>query len=813
MKNLAAATVIAGMGWAPLTTPAQTVPDTTPPPADQAAAPPPASIEEIVVTARRTAENAQTVPVAISAMGAEDLQREQINSVQDLQGRVPSMNISPQGTQRNVETPTIRGQGATYSASPGVVIYFAEVPLPADSVGQGQGGPGKFFDLADVQVLKGSQGTLFGRNTTGGALLLEPRKPDNGFSGLVKVEGTTYSGQNYEGVLNVPLVDDKLLLRAAGKFLDRGGYTHDVVTGKDYDNKHFWTARLGLTWKPTDSINNYFLGYYTSSQDNGTGTVLNAINSAGFNAAILAGIGLSPLPIIPPQLQPGCLYFDLQASSTNCGQDIVAAQQARDIRHVQLSADPMDMVRTGAAIDNLGIDLNDKLTLRNIASYSSYKHNFRWDADGSRAPLNDNHNPDGTHTSDLAIYTDELQLQGKALDDRLKFTSGFYLEHGRPQGAQENYVTAIFNPVYQTFTLKHTSYGPYAQGTYDLGGISDALDTVRLTVGARYTVDRISGNGLVSVGSPTGTSTTIATGALHDAAPTWTVGLDDMLGDTLVYGKVSRGYKAGGFSGIAVNPAHFTFGPEFVTNYEVGQKSDFHLGQTPARVNTAVYYTNYRDMQRTGVDSYVPPNAAPGTMPEFGGATFNVGNAAIAGVELDATVQPATGLSLVAGYSFTYTQYKRYELLSSNLTPAADCTGQVIPRGQMQHLQCIPFAFAPRNQYSVSGRYALPLDPAIGKVEGALTWAWTGGQYTSNTSVPSTEPDAWLSPYGLLNGSLSWGHIYGALFDIQLYGTNLLNKQYRISNSSVWNTLYFQSSIWGEPRIIGLQMSYAWGGG
>src|SRR3546814_697195 len=171
-------------------------------------------------------------------MSADDLKREQINSTQDLQDKVPSLVIGTNSQMRNTETPSIRGQGAQFGAAPGVLIYFAEVPLPADLVANNQGGPGKFFDLQNLQILKGSQGTLFGRNTTGGALLLEPHRPEEGFSASLRAEATSYSGRGYEAVLNAPLIDETLLARLGFKYFDRDGFTRDVTTGKDYDNKH-----------------------------------------------------------------------------------------------------------------------------------------------------------------------------------------------------------------------------------------------------------------------------------------------------------------------------------------------------------------------------------------------------------------------------------------------------------------------------------------------------------------------------------------------------------------------------------------------
>jgi len=783
----------------PLAQQAEAAPMVPPPSAERGM-----MIEEIVVTARRTAENLQDVPVAISALSGADLARESINSAQDLQGRVPSLVISPGAQTRNTETPTIRGQGATFGASPGVVIYFAEVPQPGDSTTNGQGGPGKFFDLSNMQVLKGSQGTLFGRNTTGGALLLEPRKPQDEFSAYLKAEGTSFSGRGYEGVINLPLASDTLLMRAGIKYFDREGFTTDVVTGKDYDSKHFYHGRLGLTWRPTEGVENYLFGYYSNSKDNGTANVIEAVNSEGFNAAILTAAGAGPLPLVPAQQQPGCVYFNVNAPSNDCGQDIAAEQQARSNRRVQLSADPNDILKTGGVIDAFSFALSDDVTLRNIASYSFYEHHFRWDLDGSRARLNDIDGPDDRNSSDTAVYTEELQLQGTLFDDRLKFVVGGYYEYMKPTGLQENYVTALFNTVYQVYEITRHSYGPFAQATYGMGGLAEALEDLSLTVGTRYSVDQIEGSAAIN-DEP-------VSGETDDSALTWTVGLDYKLENSMLYGKVSRGYKTGGFSPIAVDPAHLRYAPEFVLNYEVGYKTDFDIGTVPARVNAALYYTDYTDMQRTGGDSYVAPDAPPGTMQSFGGAVFNAGKAWISGFEIDATVVPFTGFNLSANYAYTEAEYEEFELLIGGVTPPLDCSGQRIPRGEVADFKCMPFQYTPKHQYSVSARYELPVAESVGTIEGSLTYSWVGERYSSAHSLPEDEPGAWMSALGLVNASIRWDRIMNSRMNLQLYGTNLTGEDYRLANSNVWNFLYLRSSIYGEPRVFGLTLSYDWGG-
>ncbi len=759
-------------------------------------------IATVVVTARRTAENLQKVPVAVTAFSAKDLERQQIKSAQDLNGVVPSLVVSTGSTLRNSETPTIRGQGATFGASPGVVIYYAEVPLPSDFFNNQQGGPGKFFDLADLQVLKGAQGTLFGRNTTGGALVLEPHKPDPAFEASLKSELGNFEARGAEGILNVPVIEDQLFLRLGAKYYERGGFTENIATGAELDSRGFRTFRLGLMWKPTDGIQNYLLGYYTHSADNGTSQVLEQINRT---------VTLGPINV-------GCAAVAASAASveghfatnyTNCGSDIVAAQQARGVRAVDLSTSPDDILDTGGAIDNFNYEISDALTLRNIASYQTYKHHYRWDEDGSNLPLNDFNNPDDSNSSDFETYTEELQVQGRAWGGGLKYVGGVYYQYLQPTGVQQNLGLQLgLIDTRASFDIKTRSYGPYAQATYDMGTLVDALDGLNVTAGARYTSDDSSGtatSGSYFTGAPNPlfrVGGVPISSSVKNSAPTYTFGVDYKVPTTMLYAKVSRGYKSGGISPQAVTPSRYTYMPEFVLNYEIGSKSDFRIGDVPARINSALYYTDYTDIQKTATDN---------NGPQFGAATINAAKASISGFETDITMQPLEGLTVVANYSFTYAKYGDFTLPLAALTPQEDCTGQKITNGGTMQLQCVPFNYVPRHQGSLTARYQLPIAESLGTIEGSATYSFIDRQYTSPITVPDAEPGAWLGAYGLLNASLNWSSIYRSAFDLQMFGANLTDRTYRISNSDVWNFLYFQSSIYGEPRTFGLSLSYRWG--
>jgi iron complex outermembrane receptor protein len=676
------------------------------------------------------------------------------------------------------------------------VIYYDEVPLPTDQFTNGQGGPGKFFDLTNLQVLKGSQGTLFGRNTTGGALLLEPHQPDPYFSGSIKTEVGNYAAKGLEAILNVP-IEDTIAVRLGAKFYERQGFTKDVVTGEDYDSKGYRSFRLGVLWKPTESISDYLLGYYTHSADNGTSEVIESINSTNYFPA-LGRLG-----------QIGCVAVLLAGDhSATCGRDIIAAQRARGVRAISLDDPANDILDTQALIDKFSLQLTDELTLRNIASYSLYKHSYRWDADGSDLPLNDIGYPTNTNSSDTTTYTEELQLQGDFRHHNLKLVEGVYYEYLHPNNPELSLTRNLGITANQAaFDISHRTFGPYAQATYNIGDLWDALSGLNLTGGVRYSVSDDFGTATVlpyiqgfsfpipGQGAPTHYA------RVKSEAPTYTVGLDYKLPTTLVYGKISRGYKSGGISAASVNPAYFTFKPEFVFNYEIGSKSDFEIGEMPVRWNTAAYYTDYSDMQRAAGNSY---RAA------FGSAVYNAGRAEIKGIETDITAQPLPIVTTMLSYSYTFGKYKDYSILYGNALdiPAKDCSNTTVKNNDPMNLSCIPFAYTPKHQGSATIEVHVPIPESAGRVDASTTYSYIGKQYADAVDLPEQSPGAWLGGYGLLSARMGWAQMFGSNFDFELFGTNLTDRTYRISNSNVWTLFFYQASIYGEPRMFGASLTY-----
>lgn len=720
----------------------------------------PSGLEEVVVTARRREEAIQSVPITITVFNARDIQEKRIETAQDLQKFVPSLTISS-GDVRDANNYTLRGQGSTVGAGPGVVVYFSEVPLPLNiSTFSNGGGPGLYFDLDNLQVLNGPQGTLFGRNTTGGAVLLQPKKPTNNFEGYGQLTLGNYNDQEFEGAINIPVVADKLLIRASGNFQFRDGFTTDARTGKDYDNRDFWAGRLSVTMRPTDDFENDFIYYSDYSHNNGTGTVLLAVN-------------------------PGSRFTTYFPNAFA----LLAAQQARGPRSNELSTNPLEINYTWGLLDLARWDISDDLALRNIASYQELKYFRRLDDDGSSAAFLDaTPNSSGWNTN-TGTYTEELQLQGKSLDEKLIWTVGGYLEFYHPIGNQisDNIEFGFLHGLGQRGETG-LSRALYGQATYDLGQASDALSGIKLTGGYRYTWDFRSdfSQSAVYVGKAqicvVGTPPSCTAAADQNfAAGTWTLGADYQLTpDTLLYVKGSRGYKSGGFNATTSALNALIFKPEYVQDVELGLKKDWVIDGIKARSDLTLFHDDYTNIQRA-----VPTSAAAA-----GSATENAAAATIDGLELQGSVLPFKGVELTAGYSYLHARYDKF------VTPAGlDVTN-------------LPFEYAPKNKFSVTGTYHLPIDTTLGDVAVSATYSYQSAVWTT---ALDREPYGYINGYGLLNVRVDWRNVADTTLDASFFMTNALDQLYRTSNFAVYNSFGYIQSQYGEPRMFGFQLRYRFG--
>lgn len=803
-------------------------------------------MNDIIVTAQRREERSQDVPIVISAFSAEKLKELNVNEPQDLYGNVPSLVVGTQGqASRDVQTFSIRGQSTGFLALPSVATYLNEVPLVASISLSLQGGPGLFVDLANVQVLSGPQGTLFGRNTTGGAVLITAQRPNTDkVEGYIEGSYGNYDLVNLEGALNVPLIQDKLAIRVAGAYYDRTGYTQDIVWNKDRDNQHWYTGRVSILMKPTEQLTNNLMVYGSRSRNNGPGYINRGFRlgdvSLGIPGSLVTGGCQRP--------NPCAAIYDRQ---TELAQQIGPRKTRND-------ADSYSNIDAWGAINTTDLELSDTLTLRNIVSYQNLKSDYGGDTDGT--PLqgyqitqsaNFPNFPVPGLTDEFGIpvagynngvkldrprdhleqISEELQLQGNALDNHLTYTVGGFYINTKPaqlwQSAAVQFCAAANtgNPVLcpgsrSESGVTNRSKALYAQGTFDFGAFSPSLDSLRFTAGYRYTWDTVKGfnasytplaNGTFNCSSFGGAPVATVDECRYDAtlktkAPTWTVGLDyKPVRDVMLYGKITRGYKAGGFNSVAVNPQFRTFEPEKLTSYEAGFKSDWRVGSVPGRLNVTYFYSDYNNIQRPGGDFNLVSGA--------GGAKILAATASIQGVEVEASMQPFEGLEIGGTFSHTDADYKTFQFtsLGGDRTCGPNGTFPLVPFGGTVDASCMPFQFVTPYIYNIHATAKIPVGNDMGELSYFISYSHVSRSPTSPASDPSYELGSTLEAYGLLNMSLDWRNIAQSGLDASLFVTNATNKLYRVSNLNSYATLGVWGSLYGEPRMYGLKLRYSFG--
>lgn len=795
-----------------------------------------ATLEEILVTARRVSESLQNVPIAVTAITPADIEEKQLSSVTDLQRIVPSLYINAQ--TRDQAQLTLRGQGPGPITGgnrnlPGVVTYFAEVPTES-------AGPGLFYDLRNVQVLKGPQGTLFGRNTTGGAVLFEPARPEADFGGYMQATGGNYSRQGLEGALNVPVIPDTLLLRFAGTWEQRDGFTENVRTGQDLDDRDHRGVRVSLTWKPTESFENYLVYDDFRKDANGSSAILEEVNpnlilspaalppsayamfgpvlGGTFQAFFPNGIplflgGASPstailqqLASLPPAQQQAAIGAIIQrggfsAIASPALEGALAQQQALGIR--KLSSDMVfaDRSHNWGVTDIMTWNATDAVTLKNIFGYRRNKTGIANDYSGTSIPILRSQPFSGDFATDMEQTSDELQLQLKAADDKLNWIAGAYYEKVEPAERLGLDTVQIGQRAFRLTAPEDESRSLFTQGSYDL---SSWLKGLKVNAGYRYTWDDRSGytDTLIPASLPPnagGTRCTIAGFPQPNSAcvlqldgefsaASWLFGLDYRVRpQTLLYLTVRRGYKSGGFNLPSPNPpATDSYDPETVTDVELGLKADWDIG-VPLRTNIAVFRDKYEGAQVTSA------------VIAGGSVTTAITNAdsesKVTGFEFEGTILPSDHFELSAYYSYTRARFGTYSVPGTLTFPApVDLSGKQFP-------------LVPENKYGATARVTVPAG-AAGEFQLIADWSHIDEVSVADVRDPLL---ATFPGYELLNLKLDW-NVGTTRLTASLFATNVTDEEYRIGGYPIYSGIGFTSTLWGEPRMYGAQLRYSFGG-
>ena len=777
------------------------------------------------MTARRVQERLQDVPISIAVFNQEQLTDNNVLSGRDLAAYTPSLAVNGRYGSENASF-SLRGFSQEIRTTPSVAVYFADVVSPRGGgagTPSGDGaGPGAFFDLQNVQVLKGPQGTLFGRNTTGGAILLVPQKPTSTFEGFAEQSVGSYGMLRTQGVLNMP-VSDSLRLRAGVDRNERDGYikNRSGVGPSRFSDIDYTSLRVSAVWDIADNLENYTIGSYSLSDTNGQVPRIFDCNRV------------------------------VSSSALSCAQlDAVTAAGNFDRFDVQNDmADPESRNERWQIINTTTWNTSDDLTIKNIVSYAELVNDLNGDIFGSNfmaggIPVvhNQSRHPPGLHSTSQSTFTEELQFQGSSFEERLVWQVGGYFESSSGIGnagsatpanihcddvstldcydvlAQSRGVNTIGNVNWQVGQMDYRNLGLYAQSSYEV------TEQLTATAGIRYTNDRAKSDTELALRrfpgptsahpewdyrTPVVYCTNPASGhgfadivssvdecrvqfKKTSEAPTWTVGLDYKLSaDAMVYGKYSRGYRQGSvqpYSAAGLN----TYDPEQLDAYELGLKSSF-TGAIRGSFNAAVFYNDFSDQQLAyGLGS---SKGAPGNS-----AIINAGQSSISGAEIDLTLIPSRDFRMQVSYAYIESKVEKLT------PPAAFDPDALYDQARPQTFEGDPLPYTNKHKLAASAEYTLPLSARIGKVALSATYTYQSGQFIASPQVNPLHGT--LPAYSLVNTNLNWRAIAGSGFDASLFVTNLLDKEYRNGITNSWSSFGFEAEIPGEPRMYGGRLRY-----
>jgi len=740
------------------------------------AAGPAARLEEVVVTARRKEERQQDVPLAITTLSADFLRENAVVGLHDLNGQVPGLNID------NFNSPVytnvgIRGQRSDNIApgqDPAVGYYFSEVSF-SYPIGINE----QLYDLQSLEVVKGPQGTLFGRNTTGGAVVITPAAPTGSFGGSVTAGLTAFEngiGYYTTDVINLP-VSEVLQLRAAVNVIDHDGYVKNLVTpaqvatfnlapfygssNADPDDEHSYAGRIMARLHLSDALDSNFLLQGSDYRDHGEAYSLTALAPAGYANFALSLLGVN-----------GQQVFQSRQS-----------QQAGNFWTTQSGLNARNHSDNISASNTTTWTVAANLTLKNIVGYRHFDEHQTIPLDGVPYQILDTYIGDTGHE-----LSEELQLQGKAADDSFDWVAGYYystqnIDHPRATLALPEFGAP---PSHAEEQSDNASMAEYAQGTVKVPTVAG----LSFTAGIRNTRDTRKMTS-TSWNDPAQTSCAIAgvvncelAGDVAYSVVTYNLGLEYKLDpNTLVYVTRRKGYRAGGWNYVGSDPASFgPFRPEYVNDWELGVKRDWHFGDALLRTNLAAYRSRLSDAQK-----FLSPVSNPNDF-----EVINAADATIDGGELEITFIPIRSLELGASLSIIDAAFNRFA------SGGNDFTGNA-------------FAQTPRNQYSMRGRYSLPLTPALGTVALEVDYAYQSRIFYTDTSQGPTQGppgSQGQGAYGLLNARIDWKSLMRSKLDAALYVRNATARQFNTFGVLLYPSLGYNVATIGQPRIFGLEASY-----
>lgn len=759
-------------------------------------APAPAStapaLEEVVVSARKRVENLQQTPVAVSAFSGSELDQRQVLNTTDIGNLVPNVQFDSVAAESGGGAATqlsIRGIGQTdyvLTVEPGVALYLDGVYI-SKSIGSLL----DTVDLDQVQVLRGPQGTLFGRNAIGGAVVLTSKRPAAEPEFSVDVTTGEFNRADVKTVLSAP-VNDTLRVRFSGAYLSRDGQVDRVLpdgtpTGQKQGGTNDLSGRLMAVFDPNTAFSATLAVDGSRMHDQSPGQVLVGADETApfaslYNAAVPGGVCLPAA---------GAARF----SNPYC----YNSQLVRPIGSLQTTNSGPNTSDTNVWGSALTLDWKgDDIGLKSISAYRKVNVLVAQELTGTPAYFNEI-----GQTIEFEQASEELQLTGSAFDHKLHYVTGLYGLH--EQGSQSFPVNLTLVQFVTGGLIDNNSFAGFGQVTYDI------TNRIGITPGLRYTYEIRKFNPqqyLAGYQAQTDVPGFVnpATGAFGtvgealfpagwyrrtSAATTPSLTLDFKATDDLyTYFTYSQGFKGGGFvmryfppvvppPGTSANDLIGYAKPETAHLFEVGIKSEWL--EHRLRLNAALFRTNYDNLQIT---FNINPNGTGG-IGAFVPVLANAGQARIQGAELESEFAATDWLRLnaSAGYldakylSFSALAIEQLPTLPRDLPNAPSFTGNV--------------GFTADFLRNNSGRWFLRTD-----------YAYRTSQYKEFTNDPELRQGA----YGILNASVNWT-APNAHWTTSFGGTNLTDKIYLLSGVTNTGIGYTQAAV-SRPREWFLRLTY-----
>ena len=684
-------------------------------------------LEEIVVTARKREESLMETPISISAFNGETLADMNLTSIDQIATQTPglvfhdSANLSGSAKASSVYIRGIGQSDYTLAVEPGVGIYIDDVYLP-HSVGN----VANVVDVERIEVLRGPQGTLFGRNTVGGAIRVVTKKPHDEFEGDIEFTTGSYDRIDVKGHVNIPL-SDTFFVRLSGLSQNRDGFVDRPLMPQDSGDKDSTDLVAQARWLASDSFTaDLQVGISYDDSEGAAQVLLNADPTRGQHSRWATNTA----PHVDPNRLRGLLL----------GPELIGFGMGRGCCISYTDTDIPQKFDSYSVDLTLTWDINEMLSIKSISSFRTVDTDFGRDSDN--APFAQE--VELLLSFEYDVWSQEIQLSGKAIDERLDWLLGFY--YFNEDGVEDDLVQFGTFDLLSGGFFDTEDYAVFAQGTFDV------TDKLSLTAGFRYTDEEKTAawdgvrHQAVIAGFTNPTTPfknplnppfpTVPIGSFKDGLTEWVpyANISYQWNDEfMTYFTYSEGFKGGG---VQVRngplPVVPTFGPEFVESYEAGLKWAGLEGRM--NVSIAGFFMDYTDLQ-------IAATILAGGVANS--RVTNAGDAEMTGFEFEAQIQPAENMHLVFGASYLDAEYE-------SLIPGSSVTlDDELP-------------FAPEWQVNASASYDIPT--AYGVFSPRIDVGYMDEAFNEYSNSELTKRDS----YTMLNLSLGYtdnsGNWSGALF-------------------------------------------------